>query len=225
MGELMNNLEKLITEADTLSDSELAGKADAFLHIHTEEIQTDGKDTFHCHRYEPTPYRVLHALFESLTLSEADTLLDYGSGLGRLNFYTNHRFKCGGIGVELASELHQKALLNLREYRGIRKDRLRFVKKRAEDYVIPDEVTMIYFFNPFSTDIFRSVMTNIEKSFERCQREITLILYYPEDNTVFYIERHTPFHLVCEIPVPEFFEKDRRERFAVYRLAPSEISF
>ena len=225
METFMKTLEKLITQADSLSDSELAEKADAFLHIHTEEIQTDGKDTFHCHRYEPTPYRVLHALFDSLPLSETDTLLDYGSGLGRLNFYTNHRFKCGGIGVELASEFHREALHNLRQYRGVRRDRLQFINKRAEDYEIPDEVTMIYFFNPFSTDIFRSVMTNIEKSFERCQRNITLVLYYPEDNTVFYIERHTPFHLVREIPVPDFFEKDRRERFAVYRLSPSENFF
>ncbi len=221
----MNTLKKLITEADSLSDSELARKADAFLHIHTEEIQTDGKDTFHCHRYEPTPYRVLRTLFDALALSETDTLLDYGSGLGRLNFYTNHLFRCGGIGVELSCEFHRKALLNLREYRGVRKDRLQFINQRAEDYVIPGEVTVIYFFNPFSTDIFRSVMTNIEKSYEQCPRGITLILYYPEDNTVFYMERHTPFHLVCEIPMPEFFEKDRRERFAVYRMAPSEISY
>lgn len=213
----MNSLTKIIEESKHLNDTALAEKADSFLHIHTEEVQTDGKDTFHCHRYEPTSYRVLQTLFDSLELSETDTLLDYGSGLGRLSFYTNHRFQCGGIGVEMSPEFHREALANLNQYRGIHKDRLCFVNAKAEEYAVPDTVSHIYCFNPFSTDIFRSVMTNIEDSFARCERDITLILYYPEDNTVFYIERHTPFRLLREIPIPEMFEKDRRERFCVYQ--------
>lgn len=36
---------------------------DKDLCIETEEIQTDGKDTYYCHRYEPTPYTVLDELF------------------------------------------------------------------------------------------------------------------------------------------------------------------
>lgn len=214
----MNSLIQLITDSPELSDEELAKKADKFLHIHTEEIQTDGKDTFHCHRYEPTPYRVLHALFSELNISKGDTLLDYGSGLGRLNFYTNHIYHCSGIGVEMVPEFHKEALHNLSEYRGIEKNRLCFVNEKAEEYEIPEDVNFIYCFNPFSTDIFRSVLTNIEKSYEQRQREITLVLYYPEDNTVFYIERHTAFRLACEIPVPDAFEKDRRERFCVYKI-------
>lgn len=214
----MDSLIKLISESSGVSDDELAMKADEFLHIHTEEIQTDGRDTFHCHRYEPTPYWVLYTLWDNLDIRENDTILDYGSGLGRLNFYTNHLYQCGGIGVEMSSDFHRQALENLGKYCGIRKDRLQFVHTPAEEYELDDEINYIYLFNPFSTDIFRSVMTNIEKSYEKKEREITLILYYPEDNTVFYIERHTPFHLLREIPVPEMIEKNRRERFCVYRL-------
>lgn len=213
----MNPLKKLIEESPHLSDEALAGKADALLHIHTEEIQTDGKDTFHLHRYEPTPYRVLQILFDHLDICENDTLLDYGSGLGRLAFYANYFFRCRAIGVEQSEELHHAALQNQNSFRGICRNRLSFVHTLAEEYELPDEVNYVYCFNPFSTDIFRSVMTKLEMSFERREREITLILYYPEDNTVFYIERHTPFRLLCEIPVPELFERDRRERFCLYR--------
>lgn len=214
----MNSLFKLISESSGISDDALAMKADEFLHIHTEEVQTDGKDTFHCHRYEPTSYRVLYTLFTNLELHENDTILDYGSGMGRLNFYANHVFHCGGIGVEMSDEFHRQALKNLEQYRGVRKDQLQFVHTPAEQYELADEVNYIYLFNPFSTDIFRSVMTNIEKSYERKEREITLILYYPEDNTVFYIERHTPFSLIREFPIPEMIGKNRRERFCVYRM-------
>lgn len=215
----MNALKKLITESSHLSDESLARNADALLHIHTEEIQTDGKDTFHVHRYEPTPYRVLQVLFNHLDICERDTLLDYGSGLGRLPFYANYLFQCHGIGVEQSEEFHRMALKNQNRYRGIHRDRLSFVHASAEEYELPDEVNYIYCFNPFSTDIFRSVITKIETSFERNEREITLILYYPEDSTIFYIERHTPFHLLCEVPVPDLIGRDRRERFCLYRLS------
>lgn len=40
---------------------------DKDLCIETEEIQTDGKDTYYCHRYEPTPYEVLDELFTFYT--------------------------------------------------------------------------------------------------------------------------------------------------------------
>ncbi len=214
----MDALTEQIINSDALSDETLAKKIDQFLHIHTEEVQTDGRDTFHCHRYEPTSYRVLHTLFEAIPLTDQDTLLDYGSGLGRLSFYTNHRFHNGAIGIELSEILHRESLHNLSQYRGIHRERLAFFHGKAEDFVIPDEVTTIYCFNPFSTDIFRKVLTNIEKSFENNPRKVTLILYYPEDNTIFYIERHTGFRLVKEIAVPDLFEGDRREKFCIYEL-------
>lgn len=212
----MDALSKQILESEDMSDVELAEKIDHFLNIFTEDIQTDGKDTFDYHRYEPTSYRVLHTLFESIPFSEDDTLLDYGSGLGRLSFYANHRFRCHSIGVELSDSFHRKALENLSGYRGIAKDHIHFVHADATQYDVPDSVTVIYCFNPFSTTIFRRVMTKIEESYGRLPRAITLVLYYPEDNTVFHIERHTSFRLLKEIPVPDLFEKDRRERFCIY---------
>ncbi len=214
----MNHINQLIAENQALSDEALAKKIDSFLKIHTEEIQTDDKDTFHCHRYEPTPYRVLDTLAQELPLTDRDVLLDYGSGLGRLSFYCNHVFHCGAIGVEMVADFHRRALKNLENYRGVHRERLQFTQAKAEDYEIPDEVTVIYCFNPFSTAIFRSVLNQIEASYERCQRPITLILYYPEDTTVFYIERHTSFRLVQEIAACDDIVKDRRERFCVYRL-------
>ncbi len=214
----MNHINQLITENASLSDEALAKEIDSFLKIHTEEIQTDGKDTFHCHRYEPTPYRVLHTLAEEMPLTDNDILLDYGSGLGRLSFYCHHAFHCGTIGVEMVTDFHNRALENLENYQGAGKEVLAFVNESAEDYEIPDDVTVIYCFNPFSTAIFRSVLNQIEASYERHQREITLILYYPEDDTIFYIERHTPFRLVREIAASDDIIKDRRERFCIYRL-------
>ena len=50
---------------------------DKDLCIETEEIQTDGKDTYYCHRYEPTPYEVLDELFTFYTPEKTDVFVDY----------------------------------------------------------------------------------------------------------------------------------------------------
>ena len=65
----------LMEENGNLTDELLGQAVDSLLQIHTEEIQEDGLDTYHCHRYEPTPYRVLQVLFDAFPLTSQDVLL------------------------------------------------------------------------------------------------------------------------------------------------------
>ncbi len=83
---------------------------DKTLHIQTDFIQQDGKDTFYNHRYEPTPYDVLDNLFSVFAPEPDSCLVDYGCGPGRLNFYVEKRFGLSSIGVEYAREFYEKAL-------------------------------------------------------------------------------------------------------------------
>lgn len=190
---------------------------DKELGIQTEEIQTDGNDTFHRHRYEPTPYEVLEELFSCYTPEQTDVIVDYGSGLGRLNFYIENRFSLESTGVELSSIYYQRAQMNKENYSG-KKDNISFVHCAAEDYVVSPRETVFYFFNPFSVDVFRRVINQILLSWQEFPRTLTLILYYPEDDTIFYLENHTSFHLSDEIAACEQVRTDRRERFCIYRL-------
>lgn len=192
---------------------------DQELSIHTEEIQMDGRDTYHCHRYEPTPYAVLEELFSLFTPSAQDILVDYGCGLGRLNFYVEKRYSLRSIGVEYSFPFYQKALDNLQSYNG-KKDNITFVHCKAEDYPVSPDETLFYFFNPFSVEIFRSVVNQILLSWQDAPRRITLILYYPEDDTIFYLEHHTIFERLDEIAASDAIQNDRRERFSLYRLEP-----
>lgn len=75
-----------------------------------------------------------------------------------------------------------------------------------------------YFFNPFSVEIFRQVIGRILDSWEENPRPLTLVLYYPEDDAIFYLEQHTLFRLVDEIAASDAVCHDRRERFCLYRL-------
>lgn len=190
---------------------------DQELSIQTEEIQTNGKDTYHNHRYEPTPYAVLDALFSYYTPSPQDVLVDYGCGLGRFNFYVEKKYSLRSTGVEHSVAYYQRALKNLETYNG-NKDKIRFVHGRAEDYIVSPCETLFYFFNPFSCEIFRSVINRILDSWQENPRKITIILYYPEDDVIFYLERHTAFERLDEIAASDTIRKDRRERFSLYCL-------
>ena len=72
---LADQIHAIMEENDNLTDEQLGQAVDSFLQIHTEEIQEDGLDTYHCHRYEPTPYRVLEVLFDAFPLTKEDVLL------------------------------------------------------------------------------------------------------------------------------------------------------
>lgn len=190
---------------------------DDTLHIQTEEIQTDGKDSYHFHRYEPTPYEVISALFDVYTPEKEDVLVDFGCGLGRLNFYTEHRFGIPSVGVEFSEAYFLRALENQKSYNG-KRENITFVHTAAQDYIISPSDTVFYFFNPFSAAVFRRVINNILDSFYAYPRTITVILYYPDDDAVFYLEHHTDFRLTDEIAASDKIAGDRRERFCVYSL-------
>lgn len=190
---------------------------DQELSIQTEEIQTNGKDTYYCHRYEPTPYAVLDTLFSYYKPSPQDVLVDYGCGLGRLNFYAEKLFSICSTGVEYSFPYYQRAQNNLQTYNG-NKDNIRFVHCRAEDYIVSSEETLFYFFNPFSIEIFRSVVNRILYSQQENPRKITVILYYPEDEILFYLEQHTMFQRMDEFASSDTVSNDRRERFVLYFL-------
>lgn len=188
---------------------------DSILHITTEEIQTDGNDTFHFHRYEPTPYEVLDTLFEYKPLSPDDVLVDYGSGLGRVSFYASYRFACQSIGVEHSEQYFERSLKNLETYEGD-KSLVSFCYGKAEEYPIGKTENIFYFFNPFSITIFRKVINQLLASLVTAPRTVTLVLYYPEDETIFYLENHTIFRRIDEIAASDDIKKDRRERFVIY---------
>lgn len=192
---------------------------DHSLQIITEEIQENGLDTFHFHRYEPTPYDVLETLFKAYPLTTDDVLVDFGCGLGRACFLASHLFNCRSVGIEFSEEYYDRALENLETYSG-NSELVSFVLSKAEDYFIEADQNYFYLFNPFSLVIFKKVMNQILASLAVAERKVTMVLYYPEDDVIFYIENHTLFHRVDELAASDEIRNDRRERFSIYEYTP-----
>ncbi|CEG21566.1 hypothetical protein BN1080_00478 [Planococcus massiliensis] len=195
-------------------------RRDKELHIQTSEIQHDFPESVHHHRYEPTPYALLDQLFARYSLADSDRIVDFGSGKGRLNFYLHHRFGAKTVGVEMNPHFHGQALENLMAYEKKWKTagKIQFIQCLAQDYRIQPADNKFYFFNPFSVQIFISVLNNILESYEQKTREIDLILFFPSDDFIDYLVHWTPFELAEEMELPAS-GKDFRERFLVYRLS------
>ncbi|HHY72068.1 MAG TPA: methyltransferase [Bacillus bacterium] len=194
---------------------------DKLLNIKTGGVQKKESISVHYHRYEPTPYCALEALFNDYEVNKSDHYVDFGCGKGRLNFYIHYFFQASATGIEMNEVFYKEALENQTSYfkkYNRNKEKIRFQCRLAQDYEIDPLDNRFYFFNPFSIQIFIAVLINILLSVAESKREIELILYYPSEDYVYFLENHTVFELKKEIIVPELYENDSYERFLIYQL-------
>jgi SAM-dependent methyltransferase len=195
---------------------------DDLLNIFTRGDQKDFNGSLHYHRYEPTPYSALEVLFEQYELKNSDRVVDYGCGKGRLNFYLNYRFQSTVVGIEMNKGFFEKAISNRRNYLKSSKksyDQIHFQNCLAEEYQINPLDNRFYFFNPFSLQIFMIVVNNILLSVEEAKRDIEIILYYPSEDYIYFLNNHPTFQLKQEVLLKDLYKHNSNERFMIYRLA------
>lgn len=193
---------------------------DKLLNINTKEDRNVKREhSFNYHPYEPTPYSALEELVKHHVISPNDHIVDFGCGLGRLNFFLHYHFGASVTGIEMNAAFFEKALYNLNNYRKKKNiDRIQFHCMKAEDYSIQAEENQFYFFNPFSIHIFRKVLRNIIESYEQVERKVTVILYYSHEDYLLFLERDTNFTFVKEIQLPYEYDRDSDERFIIYQM-------
>ncbi|MFF2446990.1 SAM-dependent methyltransferase [Neobacillus sp. NPDC058068] len=177
--------------------------------------------SLHYHPFEPTPYSALEELFRHYHVKSSDRVVDFGCGKGRLNFYIHYFFHASVTGVEMNETLYQAAVENLGSYVRRTKssrDSIQFYCCLAEEFEIEASDNRFYFFNPFSIQVFRRIVNNILLSVETCEREIEMVLYYPSEDYIYFLENDTSFELKREVILPFLYEHNSNERFLIYRL-------
>ncbi len=195
-------------------------KFDKLLHVRTgAEKNITYPDSVQYNPYEPTPYSALDTLFQEYELNEHDQIVDYGCGKGRINFYIHYFCGASVKGIEMDDVFFEKAIVNQRSYlknTKSNKETIEFFCCLAEEYRIEPSDNRFYFFNPFSIHVFRKVIQSILRSVEEVQREVELILYYPHEEYIYFLENETSFELKKEITLPGLYEKNPDERFLIY---------
>ena len=192
-------------------------------HVWDQRLQicTIGRDASHADEYrfpyEPTPYAVLERLAESGLLTEENTLLDYGCGKGRVDFFLAYRTQAETIGIEYDPSIYAAAAENQKT--ALPGAKTTFLLTSAESYEVPSRVDRCYFFNPFSAQLLHKAMARILDSYYASPRQILLFFYYPSDEYISYLMTVDELEFYDEIDCRDLFEgNDSRERILIFMI-------
>lgn len=117
---------------------------DKLLHIRTMGRDDSNADRYR-YPYEPTPYSVLERLANAGYMRKGNTLLDYGCGKGRVDFFLSYQTRCASIGIEYDERIYEKVAEN--HTLAVSSGRVTFELANAEYYQVPESVDCAYFFN------------------------------------------------------------------------------
>lgn len=192
---------------------------DAMLNVLTREDRVINP-FFQYYPYEPTPYAVLKQLSDTYPLTPEDRLVDFGCGKGRTLFYLNYMFGCNVCGIEMNEKLYKDAENNRKRY--IKRhphaaEKIEILPILAEKYEVDQKDNKFYFFHPFSVTVFKKVITNIMRSLELHPRQADIIVYYPTEEYLCYLDHKTDFRLNSGMLIHGAYEKNKQEQILIYR--------
>ena len=185
------------------------------------KIRTTGRDDSKADQYrypyEPTPYSVLERLANSGLIHKNNTLIDYGCGKGRVDYFMAYQTKCNSIGIEYDERIYEKATTN--KETAVSSNKVIIELANAEKFEVLESVDKIYFFNPFSVEILQKVIAQILDSYYENIRTIQLFFYYPSDEYISYLMTVDELMYYDEIDCRDLFDgNDSRERIMIFEI-------
>ena len=154
------------------------------------------------------------------------TFIDIGSGKSRTLLLASRYNFAKIMGVEFAKELVACARRNIS---GFRCDRQRcrdlsVVEADATQFGIPNSPLVLFFYNPFTQNVFDVVFGNIVKSIETHKRDCFIIYGSSSHNAIGWakpaILGSGHFKEIPTPPMPLFLDAVRGVSYAVFRARP-----
>ncbi|MCA9141707.1 MAG: class I SAM-dependent methyltransferase [Planctomycetaceae bacterium] len=133
--------------------------------------------------YDPIGYRQLsHTLRYVHLQAPTGSFLDYGCGKGRVLARAAVLPFDRILGVEISSELSKAAEANIANLSRVARCRdIQVVNANACNFVVPDDTTNIFLFNPFTGHLLTSVVDRIRESLERKPRALAILYILPTE--------------------------------------------
>jgi predicted RNA methylase len=131
--------------------------------------------------YSVIPYRHIIAMLNRLPEDKAEsTLLDYGCGKGRVIISASQYQYKKIIGLEL-SEIIKLAEKNIDQMKHRKTKDVILEQCDAQEYNVPSDVNIIYFYNPFIGSVLENVTNQIHSSYMENPRKI-YVIYFNNDH-------------------------------------------
>ena len=131
---------------------------------------------------KPCAWLTLYRVFHWLAVSGADVLIDLGSGPGRAVLIGSLFPFRRAIGVERDPILHRQALANLATFRLRRRADVEFICADVLDYPLPDDVTVVFLYNPFNGATFEGAIGGVLRSLDRAPRRLRIVYVNPVEH-------------------------------------------
>ena len=142
-------------------------------------VDDDGEN--HC--YEAIDTRCFELILDSLSIDAGrDVFLDLGCGKGRaLVLAASLPFK-RVYGLELSAPLSAIATRNVHAaQKRLACQDIRVIQGSAASTPLPDDVTVLFMFNPFSGSILEQAMEQVHESLKRQPRKLRVVYVLPVD--------------------------------------------
>lgn len=133
--------------------------------------------------YRPISYSSFKSVMKYIEIEPGqDVFVDYGAGKGRaVVLASTYPFK-RVIGVEIAPELAAIARENLhRASKRLQCQQIEIVTVDASKYSLPDDTTIVHFFNPFRDETLSKVAHNIKALLLRSPKQLTVLFANPHN--------------------------------------------
>jgi 16S rRNA G966 N2-methylase RsmD len=146
--------------------------------------------------YEPTPVADIDRLLDAVPLApERTTLVDLGSGLGRVVLQAARRPFRQIIGVEISPALYEVAKDNRAAYRGALACRdVRLVRADAAAFTFPGGDLLVYLYNPFRAQILGPLLDRLSTD---AKRDVFLAYHTPVERAT--VDAHPAFGLETDL--------------------------
>jgi SAM-dependent methyltransferase len=114
-------------------------------------------------------------------ISADDVFIDFGSGKGRMVYLASRYYPFRRvIGVEISRRLNDIARNNIERNRRLLRCRdIQLANADASEYQIPDDVTVVYMYDPFEGAEFDDLIRRLRLSLVRCPRDMRIIYRNP----------------------------------------------
>ena len=184
---------------------------DGYLNVITREEKGDDKTEGGVYNaYEATSYFFLERLFSVFPFDKNDHMVDFGCGKGRVLFMAS-QFSCRHVtGYENNDKRFGILQKNVKQYQEKHGTGTFFdiFKENAQSAVIDDTANKFFFFEPFHLKIYAQVMQNIIKSLKRNKRDVTILLYLPQESTLKYLDTVNGFKKEIHVNSILYFSND-----------------
>jgi SAM-dependent methyltransferase len=130
--------------------------------------------------YAASGWYTLRRILGTTEVTETDVFVDYGCGKGRVLLQAARYPFARVLGVEVSEELAEVARLNVsRRADQVRCKHVEVITADAMVWDVPDDVTVVFLYNPFRRTIFSAVLERILASVDRAPRRLRVIYRTP----------------------------------------------